>query len=645
MIAHLLEHIIRRKFIFCQRVSLCISMQPNPLTHLIHIINMIHPFLVNHAQHHHALQLTHAFFALSLSLTDFLFLHFIQLIAQLCQGFLQLILCHLRQRFILDIHLADRNNCTQRFAECRHIPFLRQLVIAHMCVHRAFHNRANHADNAVSQVFTVKHAFSFAINDFSLLIHDLVIFQQMLTNGKVIALHLFLCVFNRFGKHPCFNRLVLCHAHRIYQLHCLFGAKQTHQVILQRDIETGFAGVTLTTGTPTQLVINTSGFMTFRTDDFQTTQLCNAFAQLNVRTTAGHVCRNRNCAHLPCQCNDFRFLCMIFCIQHLMLHALHLQQLAQCFGFFDCNRTNQYRLSLFVCRNNISYHRAEFARLGTIHNIIQILSLYRAVCGNFHNVHPIDITEFFFLCFRRTCHTAFLSIFIEIVLEGNRCQSFALSAHLYVFLRLDCLMQTVGIASARHHTPRKFINDNDFALMNHIILIQMHVIVCLQGIVDIMLQLQIFGIGKVVHGEIFFRLCNTFLRQHNRFRLFIQNEVAFLLNFLLQKGIHCLILIQNTTLFQFFNKQICHAIQIRGLGATAGNNQGCSGFVNQNRVNLIDDGIMQVSLHHVFLSYYHVVTQVVKAEFIVCTIGNIAGIRRAAFVVVHPVQDAAHAQP
>ena len=141
-------------------------------------------------------------------------------------------------------------------------------------------------------------------------------------------------------------------------------------------------------------------------------------------------------------------------------------------------------------------------------------------------------------------------------------------------------MQTVGIASARHHTPCEFINDNDFALVNHIILIQMHIIVCLQSIVDIMLQLQIFGIGKVVHGEIFFRLCNTFLRQHNRFRLFIQNEIAFLLNFLLQKGIHCLILIQNTTLFQFFYKQICHAIQIRRLGAAAGNNQGCSGFVN-----------------------------------------------------------------
>jgi len=196
-----------------------------------------------------------------------------------------------------------------------------------MCVHRAFHNRANHADNAVSQVFTVKHAFSFAINDFSLLIHDLVIFQQMLTNGKVIALHLFLCVFNRFGKHPCFNRLVLCHAHRIYQLHCLFGAKQTHQVILQRDIETGFAGVTLTTGTPTQLVINTSGFMTFRTDDFQTTQLCNAFAQLNVRTTAGHVCRNRNCSNLTGICDNLCLKFMELCIQYFMWNSTFFQQL------------------------------------------------------------------------------------------------------------------------------------------------------------------------------------------------------------------------------------------------------------------------------------------------------------------------------
>ncbi len=46
--------------------------------------------------------------------------------------------------------------------------------------------------------------------------------------------------------------------------------EQTHQIVLQRNIETGFSRISLTSGTSTQLVINTSGLMTLCTDNLQT---------------------------------------------------------------------------------------------------------------------------------------------------------------------------------------------------------------------------------------------------------------------------------------------------------------------------------------------------------------------------------------
>ena len=110
--------------------------------------------------------------------------------------------------------------------------------------------------------------------------------------------------------------------------------------------------------------------MPLRTNDFQAAQFCHAFAQLNIRTTASHVGRNRNRTHLTGQCNNFRFLRMIFRIQHLMFHALALEQPAQFLRFVNRNRTNQNRLSLFMRLQNVLYHSAELARLCPVNHIL-----------------------------------------------------------------------------------------------------------------------------------------------------------------------------------------------------------------------------------------------------------------------------------
>ena len=514
-----------------------------------------------------------------------------------------------------------------------------------MGIHRPFHHSADHGNDAVPQVFAVQHTFSFAVDDLSLFIHDLVIFQEVFTDGKVVALHLFLGVFNGLGKHPRFNGLILCHAHGINYLHGPFGTKQAHQLILQGNIEPGFAGVPLTAGTASKLVIDTSGFMAFCADDLQPAQFFHAFAQLDVRTTAGHIGGDGNSASLARQRNDLRFLGMVFRIQHLMLDAFHFQHPAQLFGFINGDGANQYRLALFVCFLDLSDYSTEFARFCAVNHVLMVHSLYRLVGGDLHHVHAVNIAEFFFFRQCRTGHAAFLFVFVEVVLERNGGQGLAFSAHLHVFLGFNGLMQAVGISSAGHHTAGEFVNDNDLAFVDDIVLIPVHIVVGLQGVVDVMLDFQVVRVGKVVDGKEFFRLFHTFLGQHNGFPLFIQNIVAFLLNFFLQQGVHGFFLIQDAAFFQLLNEQVCHPVQVCGFGAAAGNDERRSGFVDQHRVHFVDDGKMQVSLHHVFFSYHHVVSQVVEAEFIVRTISDVAVVCRAALLVVHVVQNAAYGQP
>ena len=55
----------------------------------------------------------------------------------------------------------------------------------------------------------------------------------------------------------------------------------------------------------------------------------------------------------------------------------------------------------------------------------------------------------------------------------------------------------------------------------------------------------------------------------------------------------------------------------------AGNNQRGTRFVDEDGVHLVDDGEIVPALHFVFLIDDHVVAQVVEAELVVRTIGNV----------------------
>ena len=65
-------------------------------------------------------------------------------------------------------------------------------------------------------------------------------------------------------------------------------------------------------------------------------------------------------------------------------------------------------------------------------------------------------------------------------------------------------------------------------------------------------------------------------------------------------------------------------VQIGGAANLAADDQRGPGLVDQNRVNLVHDGEAVASLHHVSLRPRHVVAQIVKANFVVRGVGDVA---------------------
>src|SRR6187399_1569219 len=75
----------------------------------------------------------------------------------------------------------------------------------------------------------------------------------------------------------------------------------------------------------------------------------------------------------------------------------------------------------------------------------------------------------------------------------------------------------------------------------------------------------------------------------------------------------------------------------------AGDDEGRTGVIDQYAVHFIHHGEVVFTLHHLFRGMDHVITEVVEAEFVIGTIGNIGQVRFATgFAVGFMLVDTVH---
>jgi hypothetical protein len=126
--------------------------------------------------------------------------------------------------------------------------------------------------------------------------------------------------------------VVFVHAQRVDYLHHALGAEQAHQVVFQRYIETGLAGVALAPGTAAQLVVYAPGLVALRADNLQPAEFFHAVFQLDVGAAAGHVGGDRHRVQLPGFGNDLGFPRVVLGVQDFRHNALFAQHQRQNLG-------------------------------------------------------------------------------------------------------------------------------------------------------------------------------------------------------------------------------------------------------------------------------------------------------------------------
>ncbi|MNE11533.1 hypothetical protein D3C80_1042960 [compost metagenome] len=114
-----------------------------------------------------------------------------------------------------------------------------------------------------------------------------------------------------------------------------------------------------------------------------------------------------------------------------------------------------------------------------------------------------------------------------------------------------------------------------------------------------------------------FDLNQTALSQVHLTRFFIHGEVTFAL-----ECVGIFFFLTN----QMRNDFVDFAVHIRAIFSRARNDKWGTRFIDQNGVHLIDQRIVQFTLYTFFWAKRHVVAQVVKAVFVIGTVGYIRAV-------------------
>ncbi len=294
---------------------------------------------------------------------------------------------------------------------------------------------------------------------------------------------------------------------------------------------------------------------------------------------------------------------MVLGVENLVLNAPTGQHRTQALRLLYGYGTDQDRPALLMQPLNLFDNGFKFGLLRLVDEIGMILPDHRHVGRNDHHVHAVDLAELSFFRLRRTCHAGQLFIHAEVILECDGSQGLRLSLDTHALLGFNGLVESVAVAAAQHQTSREFVNNDHLAVFDDIVSIFLIKGVGSQCLLHIVCQLEMCFV-KHVDAQPLLELLHAFFGDGDLTRLFVD----------------CVVDIAPQTRHQLGET----VVMVGGFFRLSRDNQRSTGFIDQNVVHFVDDRVVQSPLYSLIRMHDHIVTQIVKPELIVRTIGDIA---------------------
>ena len=457
----------------------------------------------------------------------------------------------------------------------------------------------------------------------ALLVHHVVVFEEVLPDVEVVPLDLLLGVLDRAVDERVLDRLPLFHPQLLHDRRDPVGAEDPEQVVLEREVEARGARVPLPSRAAAQLVVDPAGLVPLRPDDVEPPLPDDPLAQLDVHAAAGHVRGDGHPSRMARLGDDLRLLLVVLGVQNVMGNAVAREQPGEPLGFLDRDGAYQDRPPLRVQLLDLLEDRLELLLLRPVDLVGEVLTDHRLVRRHDGYGEFVDLLELGRLGVGRPGHAGQLVEHSEVVLEGDGGQRLVLVLDPDPFLGLHRLVETVGPAPPRHEAPGELVDDDDLAVLHHVVHVPVEQDVGLERLVHVVEHLDVARVVEVVHRQETFELGDPRLLGEEHLAGLLVDRVVGVLLEERDDGVH-------------------PRVEGGGLLRGAGDDERRPRLVDQDRVDLVHDRVMEVPLHHVLHPELHVVPEVVEAELVVRPVGDVATVGRLALRVVHPVDDDAH---
>ena len=209
-----------------------------------------------------------------------------------------------------------------------------------------------------------------------------------------------------------------------------------------------------------------------------------------------------------------------------------------------------------------------------------------------------------------------------------------------MLLGLNGLMQALGVPTAEHQTAGELVHNDDLAVLDDVVHVPLHDAVGLDGLIDVVGDGAVLRVGEVLQIEKLLGLGDTTGGEGGRLGLLIHHIVGVdILGFLLF-GVY----LRHHVFLHPGHQRLRHVIQLRGLVAHAGDDEGRPGLIDEDGVHLVHDGEVMAPLHLLVLIDGHVVPQVVKAHLVVGAVGDVGVVGGLPLLLAEVVDDQAHRQ-
>ena len=290
---------------------------------------------------------------------------------------------------------------------------------------------------------------------------------------------------------------------------------------------------------------------------------------------------------------------------------------------------------------------SDFSSAGAVDRVGLFDAPQRLVGRNDDDVELVDLRELFRFGFRRAGHARQLLVLAEVVLEGDGRERLVLALDLHLFLGLDRLVQAIAPAASRHQAARELVDDDDLAVLDHVVDVELEDRVRAQRLLDMVLDVRVLHVVEVpavqAVREMFLGRLHAALGQRHRLVLLVDDVVAGRFERFALLGLRVALGLRAR--LQPRNDAIDFVVEVGRRFGRARNDERRARFVDEDAVDFVHDREMMPALDVLRQLELHVVAQVVEAELVVRPVGDVGGVGLLPLGVVQIVLDDADGHP